>query len=740
MDMLNSAEFIFTHDQEKGMILYHKARFTVITENLIRCEISPRRNFCDFQTAFAVNRTYNGCKYEVHQADGVPMSPLTISTACMSITYKPDDSVTFTGENLYGRLSGRSWKYGDSNQENLGGTLSTLDGVEGYVKVEDGILSKDGWFVLDDSTNLVVENGWIKRNDKRNETDIYIFAYGRDYKKALRTLFYVSGKPALPRKYVFGSWYSRWWPYTDEEIIGIVEEYDAHDFPLDIMVIDMDWHHHDWTYRDNEECRKHRAAYGYGHATNLGWCGYSWNRNLIKHPQKMLEELHQRNIYVTLNDHPHDGVRTHEDAYEGFMKDMGLDPASGVNLEFDLGDPKYMEAFFKNVHEPLEKEGVDFWWVDWQQDEVKPYIKGTKARHLQWLNPTYFKHTAQNGKRGISYSRWGGFGDQKYPIYFSGDTKSTWECLQFQVEFTAQSSNAGLFYWGHDTGGFFGERDAEMYVRWTQFTGFSACLRVHSQRDKVLDRRPWMWGEEAKQAMRKIYHMRSQLMPYIYSVAYRAYEDEVPMIMPMYIQYPEEAKAYENNQQYMFGEGFLCAPITSPMENGKATQKVWIKEGIYYDYFTGLRYECGEHIFACPLDEFPLLVRGGMPIPMQPYTRRMTSEPLRELIVRCYPGKEGTFTLYEDDGISSRYLEGKCLKTRLFYQNQDGRITIEIEPFGEGYEGMPTVRDYRIELMCMKKKVQVVNGTECPVEYQNGRNVLCLKGRNIREKLTILLE
>ena len=308
------------------------------------------------------------------------------------------------------------------------------------------------------------------------------------------------------------------------------------------------------------------------------------------------------------------------------------------------------------------------------------------------------------------------------------------------MEFTAQSSNAGLFYWGHDTGGFVGERNAEMYVRWTQFTGFSACLRVHSQRDKVLDRRPWMWGEEAENAMRKIYHMRSQLMPYIYSVAYRAYSEELPMIMPMYIEYPEEAEAYQNNQQYMFGEAFICAPVTSPMENGKAAQKVWIKEGTYYDYFTNEKYQSGVHEFACPLDEFPLLIKGGVPVPMQPYTRRMASERLQELIIRCYPGEAGEFTLYEDDGISSEYLDDKNLKTRLSYKKEDGRITMEIEPCGSGYEGMPEVRDYRIELMLTEKELHVVNGAECQVKFEAGCNVIVFKNRDIREKITIVLE
>ena len=720
---------------KKGTVLYGPVRFTVITEGLIRCQISQDGTFCDLATVFAVNRTYDGCPYQVQAEE----NSITVSTDMMQLTYVRDDSGKFSPENLFGILNGKPWKYGDENLENLGGTLSTLDGVEGFVETEKGLLSKDGWFVLDDSANLVVEDGWIKTGYRKNETDLYIFAYGMDYKKALRTLFYVSGKPALPRKYVFGSWYSRWWPYTDEDITGIVDGYDAHDFPLDIMVIDMDWHHHDWAWEDNGACNRHKANYGYGHAGNVGWTGYSWNQNLIKDPQKMLQDLHDRNVYVTLNDHPHDGIRSHEDQYADFMKEMGLDPASGVNLEYDLSSKKYMDALFKTVHGKLERDGVDFWWVDWQQDHLKPVIKGTNARHLQWLNPCYFHHGEENGKRGISYSRWGGFGDQKHPIYFSGDTKSTWECLKFQVGFTAQSSNVGLFYWGHDTGGFYGDRDPEMYVRWTQFTGFSACLRVHSQRDELLDRRPWLWGKEAEDAMRKIYHMRAQLMPYIYSVAYRAYAEGLPMIMPMYIQYPHDQAAYENSQQYLFGDAFLCAPVTEPMKDGKASQRVWIKEGVYYDCFTGKKYEAGVHDIECPLDAFPLLVRGGVPVPMQPYSRRMTSQVVRELTIRCYPGENGEFTLYEDDGISRQYLQDRCLKTVLTYHRENGRIMLGIHPQGAGYEGMPETRDYRIQLMLVEKPMHLLGDVPCQLEQDEMSATILLKNRGIREHITLEL-
>lgn len=673
-----------------------KARFSVITENLIRCEWSENGVFCDAETLFAVNRRYNGCAVRINRTE----SSAEIKTEAISLYYRDNGENSFSFENLRGEVFGRPWHFGMKNENNLGGALATLDGVDGERKTNDGILSRSGWFTLDDSEGAELENGWLKKSLRKRHTDFYLFGYGTNYKKALQTLFYVSGPAALPRRYMLGAWYSRWWAYTDEEILGIADEYEKNGFPLDVMVLDMDWHHHDWTYRGTEHCKQHRAKAGYGHATNLGWTGYTWNRRLIKDPCALIDELHRRGIAVTLNDHPHDGVRSHEDTYPDFMRKMGLPPESGVDLEFDAGDRRYMEALFSTVHGKREAEGVDFWWVDWQQDHLKPVIRGTRLSHLPWLNRCYYQHSMKNGRRGASFSRFGGIGDHKHPICFSGDTKATWECLAFEVAFTASSSNAGLFYWGHDTGGFFGEANAELYVRWTQFSGFSACLRAHSERNAKLDRRPWKWGEQACDAMRKIYRLRARLMPYIYSLAYEGYANGEPMIAAMYLNHPKEENAYLNPGQYRFGKAFLCAPVTTPMgENGKAAQKIWIPDGTYYHFFTGERFGAGDHIIESPLDEFPLLVRAGVPIPMQPCMSRMSECAAKELTVRCYAGASGEFTLYEDDGISQKYEDGEYLKTKLVYREENDTFTLTVTPEGHGYRGMPTERNYVFELI-----------------------------------------
>lgn len=720
--------------ESRKQIVFGKARFSVITENVIRAEYSDILNFKDDYTLFASNRAYNGCNAEICENDNV----LTIKTDAIFLTYK-DDGKPFFADNLFCDVFGKVWHYGDKSGGNLGGTLSTLDGVDKWVDVDDGVLSTDGWYVIDDSQNPPLEDGWIKKHQYNLPTDIYIFGYGNDYKKALRALAYVSGKPALPRKYVFGSWYSRWWPYSAKDIIEIVDDYDKYDFPLDIMVLDMDWHYNDLRIGDDEESQRHRATYGYGHGHNIGWTGYTWNDTLVGDHKKLLKDLHNRKIYVTLNDHPADGIRNHEDCYADFMRDMGLDPASGINLEFDAGDKKYMEAFYKNAHSKLEAEGVDFWWVDWQQDGVKPRIKGTFIKHLPWLNYCYYHHSENDNKRGLSFSRWGGFGDQKHPIYFSGDTAVSWEVFKFQVAFTSKSSNALAFYWGHDTGGFYGEREPELYARWAQFSALSATLRLHSSCSEHLDRCPWKWGDEACNSLRKSYHLRSRLMPYVYSLAYRASTEVLPLISGMYIEYPDEKEAYCNDQQYLFGSAFIVAPITDPMDNsGKATQKVWIPEDGYYDFFSGKRYDKGKYEISCGLDEFPLFVKGGIPVPMQPYTKRMTSTPLEELDILCYPAESGEFTLYEDDGISKDFERGAYLKTRLTYASADGEIKIGIEPEGDGYSGMPETRKYVITLPNTDKEL-ISDDANVRIKFKNGINIVEIPPKSIKEAVYIKL-
>ncbi|MGV8829363.1 MAG: TIM-barrel domain-containing protein [Breznakibacter sp.] len=715
--------------QQPNPILAGKARFTVITPELIRMEYAVNGVFVDDPTLFAYERNNRSSDFEFIKEN----DRFIIRTSRMELTYK-NDGLPFSQMNIRIQVfrpgqKDYDWRIYSENEHNLGGTLATLDGIGGEVPLEPGLLSRDGWYMIDDSGKEILKNGWLVERPVKHLRDLYFFAYGTDYKAALRALTAIGGVVPMTRKYVHGSWYCRWWNYTEQEYRDIIQGYKDHNFPIDILVMDMGWHRQDFKA-------------GMGHAGNYGWTGYSWNRKLLPNAEKLISELKKDQIYLTLNDHPLDGIRYGEDSFSDFMKAMGADTSQHENLFFDAGNKKYMTNFFKFAHEPLEKQGIDFWWLDWQQDYVMPYVPGFRnVKHLPWLNHLYYDHSLQNGKRGLCFSRWAGWGSHRTPIQFSGDADGNWDMLRFEVKFTASSSNVGCFFWAHDIGGFYGERNPEMYVRWTQFGLTNSSLRIHSVYDKELDRRPWLWGKAEENAMRKIYHLRSQLMPYIYSSVWQCHTQTLPLIRSMYIEYPTIEEAYNNSQQYLFGDLFMAAPITSTGVGDlkTATQEVWIPENeAWYNFFTGTKMQSGKQTVSATLDETPLFVRGGIPIPMQPYKTRMASAPLDTIILRCFPGeegKEGSYQLYEDDGVTQEYEKGNYAITHLSYFKKDGQVSIGINAVQGAYQDQPTKRAYRIELPGEKFSSAKINGRKTRI---NG-NTLFISATNIKKNTIVEL-
>jgi alpha-glucosidase (family GH31 glycosyl hydrolase) len=696
-------------------VVIGNSRFTFITENLVRMEYALDGKFIDEPTLFADNRA---ARYDSVQVTDKGNHRYEMVTPVMRIEYQDDGYPLGQGNlkvyyyNPYNRKT-ETWNLASRQYHNLKGAISTLDEVNGEVPRQDGLLNRDGWFVINDSGKELLQDGWIASRSVNHLQDVYLFIYGDDYKAALQAYRTISGAAPMPRKYVHGSWYCRWWNYTDQDYRDLVEEYRRHDFPLDIMVFDMGWHRQD-------------ATVGTGHAGTRGWTGYSWNRSLIPDPARLIGDFRRDSIYVVLNEHPHDGLRPHEDAYPAFARELGINPKSDPVPLFDAGDRRYMSAFMKHAHQESDSMGVAFWWLDWQQDYLYPYVRPTHARHLDWLNKLYYDYSRRNNLRGAGFSRWAGFGDQKHPIQFSGDAVGNWQTLRFEVDLTVTSGNAGCFFWAHDLGGFYEGRSSELYTRWTQFGLLNSSLRVHSVIDKDLDRRPWLWGEAAERAMRRIYHLRSRLMPYIYTSVHQCYTDMLPLQRGMYIEYPKEEEAYRHSGQFLFGDLMLGAPVTAPGEGDSCVARttVWLPAGDeWYHFFTGQRYAGGQTVeVTSSLQEFPLFVKSGYPLPMQPYTDRMCSTPLTTLVVRCYPGEVGrayTYTLYEDDGMTLDYQRGISATTPITYRRTAaGRIDLTLPPAQGTYDGQPSHRSYHIELPGESLQTRVyVNGKRVKTTY-----------------------
>ena len=216
-------------------------------------------------------------------------------------------------------------------------------------------------------------------------------------------------------------------------------------------------------------------------------------------------------------------------------------------------------------------------------------------------------------KRPFLFSRWGGLGNHRYPIGFSGDTVITWESLAFQPYFTATAANVGYSWWSHDIGGHMnGIEDTDLYTRWVQYGVFSPILRLHSTNNLYLERRPWGRDAETFRNTKTAMQLRHAFIPYLYSMAWQNYRQGVPTIRPMYHVTPESEQAYACPNQYTYGTELIAAPFITPCDPDTqlSRQVVWLPEGGWYGFFDG-RYYPGDayHAIYGALGEIPVFAK-----------------------------------------------------------------------------------------------------------------------------------
>ena len=362
-----------------------------------------------------------------------------------------------------------------------------------------------------------------------------------------------------------------------------------------------------------------------------------------------------------------------------------------------------MVNYFKLFHRLLEVQGVDFWWLDWQQG-AKTSIDGLDP--LFWLNHLHWQdqvtNPARRNRRPIIFSRWGGLGNHRYPIGFSGDTHSTWESVAFQPYFTATAGNVGYSFWSNDIGGHFpGAVPAEVYTRWVQLGTISPFLRTHSTKHPDAERKIWKFPQEFFEAMRESFHLRYSLIPYIYTAARKTYDTSAGMCQPLYYEWPELDEAYDAKGEYLYGDQMLAAPVTAPRDEVSrcALQQVWLPPGQWTHWFTGQTWEGPRTIsILTPLNQIPLFVRGGGIVPTAPKMSNSQEHPLDTLILNVFPGNEGAYELYEDDGNSTGYQSGQCTWTRFEQTRSGSEVRVTVQPVRGHFAGMVEQRAYEVRL------------------------------------------
>lgn len=662
-----------------AVVTLGQARFTVLKSRLIRMEFDPKGVFEDRPSQVFWYRKQPVPEFS-HKLVG---GNLTIETDHLLLKY-PRRAGGFTPDSLsiFIKEKNHLWRYGDEPTGRLPGTTRTLDRISGKTNLEDSLISRAGWSVVNDTSSLVFnDEGWLERRKASPESvDLYFLGYGMDYQGCLQDFADISGPQGMLPRWALGNWWSRYWAYSHEELLQLMKEFQTHQIPLSVCMVDMDWH----ITETGNACS--------------GWTGYTWNRKLFPHPEAFLAEMHALGLKVSLNLHPAEGVHPHEEAYAEMARRLGVLPDSREPLPFDITDPGSAQAYLELLHHPLEDMGVDFWWIDWQQGR-RAKIKGLDP--LWWLNHLHYLDSGRDAaRRPIILSRWGGLGCHRYPLGFSGDTVVSWESLAFQPYFTSSAASVGFGWWSHDIGGHMhGREDPELYARWMQFGVFSPILRLHSTKSMFQDRLPWRFDANILGVTRKAMQLRQALIPYLYTMAWKSHAENICLVRPMYHTHAEHGEAYQCPQQYWFGSELVAAPFASPMDSYTrlSRQRVWLPEGIWFDFFTGECYQ-GDRwlsIFG-DLGAIPVFARAGAIVPMSSTIEwPLTGNP-EELEIHIFAGGNNRFLLYEDDGITQYYQQGKYCLTEFEVNQESDRLEFILKKPQGDVSHIPANRSYRL--------------------------------------------
>lgn len=691
-DYMENFNFISESKTPKEYIISKSGvRFSVITPSLLRVEKQENSIFCNSATQSVINRNFSCPEFTVTQNGDI----LCIKTSQTQFIY------SLAKNKMVKIILDDKRTVKDFQKGNLKGTCRTLDGSNGKTKLGDGIVSKNGVAVLDDSKSLLLyPDGSIKARNHKEE-DLYYFAYSYRYKEAVKDFLTLTGNPPLIPRFALGNWWSRYKAYTQQEYIALMQRFIDEKIPISVATVDMDWHWVDVVKKfgcdsKNNKSKKNIQELFYD-IISPGWTGYSWNTDLFPAPKEFLSWLKNNNFKVTLNLHPATGCRFFEDAYPEFCEFLGIDQNSKKQIPFDITNRKFIEGYFRFLHHPHEKDGVDFWWIDWQQG-TKTAVEGLDP--LWALNHYHSMDIARNGeKRPLILSRFAGAGSNRYPLGFSGDTAQSWSTLDFQPYFTSTASNIGYTWWSHDVGGHhFGKRDDELYLRWLQYAVFSPIMRLHSTSNEFMGKEPWKYRKHICDFAIEALRFRHRLIPYIYSANKQTNSDGIPLIQPMYYEYPKQKDAYNVPNEFMFGSDLIVCPITEPMNKKTylAKTKVFLPKGRYTDIFTDRIYNGGQTLYLYR-DEgsIPVLAKEGAIIPLAVDCYTNDSSNPNEMEIFVYRGTS-SFTLYEDDGETMNYKNGTFAQTKFEISEKKKDLEFVINPASGDTSVIPQKRKYTL--------------------------------------------
>ena len=715
----------------KSVVQGKNYRVTVLSERVVRLEYSASGVFVDRPTQLILNRNTDFTNFKFEQDS----QGIRITTKFFVLDYVKEkpfvgtkvDPTKYLKITLVSpdRDRCKDWYVGHPEARNMNGNMISVDiGASGYYT--KGLYSLEGFASIDDSLSKVLLEDGTLTDPPKDHMDIYVFMYDHDFKHALFDYFKITGEPALIPRYALGNWWSRNIQYNEQSVQLLLDNFERKKIPLAVMLFDNDWH-----YRNigrNEELKT----------------GFTFNENLFPDPKSMIKKFHDRGIRVGLCINPTEGFYPHEIMYKELYKLLELtDPKI---VRFDPLNPRIMDILFKVFLHPLESYGVDFFWNDYQGNG--------NINNLWSMNHYMFLDSdREEKKRGIILSRSGIIAPHRYGILYGGSSEVSWKSLRKLPFMILNASNIGISWWSHDVAGNHGGiEDGELYLRYLQLAVFSPILRFHGARGPYYKKEPWLWDAKTTSIAADYLRLRHRLIPYLYTEAYNYTKTGTPLIQPFYYNYMwvYDDDLYKN--QYYFGSQLLVCPILDKKDTlmNRTLHRFFMPDGIWYDFITGKKFPGNKKYISFFRDEdYPIFAHAGSIIPLSNRSDYNNTTLPTDMEIQIFPGVSNTYTLYEDDGVTSLYKKGYFLKTSIDYNYLKNNYTVIIRAV-DGKSGIaPEKRNYKMVFRNTKKAESVtayfnndnisingyVDGNDFIVEIKDcptvGQLTLNCKGRDI---------
>lgn len=659
----------------------NKYRITILSERLIRFEYSENGLFLDDATQFAINRDFQKAPIEVSEDSKY----LVVASKYFTFQYTKEAkfyaSKLFPDSNLRVKLNG-SDKIWYPNHPEARNFKSNAFSIEDNIKVslDKGLYSTDGFVCIDDSKGIIINGKDTLKKRVDGNQDLYVFMYKRDFAGCLKDYFKLTGNPPLIPKYALGICWNRDRVYSSENVISLVNLFDKYDIPISSFLLSEYWH-----IKDEKNMYLNKS-------------GYTFSDKLFPDVKNFISLLHQKNIKLGINFDPSEGVRNAESAYQFFLEKYPSETFE--TIPFKIFEEDFLNIFKSKILSPLKDLDIDFLWLDYKQDK----------QYLSALN--YYVNEINFSKRNFVFTRNFGFGSHRYPVLYSGETKVSWDTLNYLPSYNSGASNYGLSWWSHDVGGFKdGTEDDELYVRYNQFSVFNPIFRFSAKSGPYYKREPWLWDIKTMNIVKDYCDLRYRLIPYIYSEGYKYHTVGMPLVQPLYYLTPGiyDEPIYKN--EYYFGSEFLISAITKPMNTliSRSIEKIFLPIGTWYEFKTGKKFIGNKrYVTFYKEEDYPIFVKAGGIIPLTVLTKEKNdlSNP-KTLEINIFPGKSNTYKFYEDDGETMDYKNGDYLLTSFDYNYMQNNYTFIIRPV-EGKTGIvPEKRNYVVKFRNTKKAEDV---------------------------------